>query len=91
MKKRAHVRVRGRVQGVFFRGSAEDEARALGLGGWVRNDTNGTVEAVVEGEEKLVDRFVVWCHQGPPGALVTDVEVEREEATGEFRDFRIRR
>ncbi|MEA2626182.1 MAG: acylphosphatase [Candidatus Binatota bacterium] len=88
---RVHLRVHGRVQGVFFRGSAEEEARALGLTGWVRNSADGTVEAVAEGDEKVLERFVVWCHQGPPGALVTNVEISRADATGEFRDFRIRR
>ncbi len=90
-KTRAHVQIHGRVQGVFFRASAQDEARALGLVGWVANCDDGSVQLVAEGEEKLVERLILWCHQGPPGARVTDVEVRRGPATGEFRDFSVRR
>jgi acylphosphatase len=86
---RVHLVIRGRVQGVFFRGSAEDEATALGLTGWVRNCRDGTVELVAEGEESRIERLVAWCHQGPQGALVTDVDVLRETPTGEFTDFRV--
>lgn len=91
LRVRAHIQVRGRVQGVFFRGSACDEAEALGLTGWVRNCADGSVELVAEGEEKLVERFILWCHQGPPAARVTDVEVGRFPATGEFQSFGVRR
>jgi acylphosphatase len=87
---RVHLRISGRVQGVFFRGSTEDEANALGLAGWVRNRSDGTVEVVAEGEARIVERFVAWCHCGPPGARVADVEVTRSEATGEFPRFEVR-
>ena len=87
---RVQLRIRGRVQGVFFRASALDEARALGLTGWVRNRSDGSVEAVAEGEETRVERFVTWCHAGPPGARVTDVEVSRGPATGETTGFSVR-
>ena len=88
---RAHLRIAGRVQGVCFRASAQDEAQALGLTGWVRNCNDGSVELVAEGEERLVERFILWCHQGPPGARVTDVEVTRGPATGGFEGFSVRR
>ena len=88
---RAHLRVHGRVQGVFFRGSMCDEARRFGVCGWVRNCADGTVEAVAEGTRAAVDRLVVWAHAGPPGALVTDVEVRWESGRGEFADFATRR
>ena len=80
---RAHVRVRGRVQGVFFRVEACDRARSLGLAGWVRNASDGTVEAVFEGEQERVRSMVDWCHRGPPGASVDGVDVEWEEPQGE--------
>lgn len=86
----AHVRVSGRVQGVFFRASTRDEARRLGLTGWVRNLSDGRVEAVFEGEEERVKEMVEWCHHGPSYASVSDVEVEFSPAVGEFRDFEIR-
>jgi len=88
---RAHLRVRGRVQGVFFRGSMCGEARRFGVRGWVRNCLDGSVEAVAEGPRAAVDRLIVWAHQGPPGALVTDVEVGWEPGSGEFLDFSTRR
>jgi acylphosphatase len=86
---RAHVWVSGRVQGVFFRGCAEDEARARGVAGWVRNTRDGRVEAVFEGERAAVEAMVRWCHRGSPGAVVSGVEVAWEEPRGE-RDFAVR-
>ncbi|MCC7105476.1 MAG: acylphosphatase [Chloroflexi bacterium] len=72
------VRIRGRVQGVYFRADLRRLAEEYGLVGWVRNRFDGTVEAVVQGEEKLVDRLLTWCQTGPPGAGVSAVEVEPE-------------
>ena len=87
--KRAHLVIQGRVQGVFFRATTQDEAVRLGLTGWVRNLWNGDVEALFEGEEEKVKEMVAWCHQGPSYARVNNVEVKWEEATGEFRSFQI--
>jgi len=86
---RAHVVVTGRVQGVFFRTETRDRARSLGLGGWVRNNGDGTVEAVFEGDEERVESMVEWCRRGPAGAEVEAVDVEREEPVGEA-GFRVR-
>jgi acylphosphatase len=74
------VRVTGRVQGVFFRAWTRDEARRLGLSGWVRNCADGTVEAHVEGDEGAVAELIGKLHHGPSGAEVSDVEVENAEA-----------
>ncbi len=87
---RGRVIVHGIVQGVFFRASTRDEARRLGVGGWVRNLPDGTVEALFEGETKKVEEIVGWCHTGPPGARVTRVEVAWESYQGEFPQFEIR-
>lgn len=81
--KRARVRVAGRVQGVGFRYSAQERARSLDLGGWVRNLPDGGVEAVFEGEDERVDSMVEWCRRGPRGAVVTDVETRWEQPAGE--------
>ena len=86
---RAHVRISGWVQGVFFRSSARDEARCLGVTGWVRNLYDGTVEGLFEGDEGSVSRLVTWCHHGPPGAHVRDVQVEWSEYSGKFDTFSI--
>ncbi len=80
---RAHVHVRGRVQGVFFRMETRDRARSLGLEGWVRNCRDGTVEAVFEGDRARVESMVDWCGRGPAGARVDDVDVKWEEPAGE--------
>lgn len=89
-KKRAHVFVSGWVQGVFFRAETRELARRLGVTGWVRNLWDRRVEAVFEGEDWAVERMVSWCHRGPSGARVEDLEVNYEEYTGEYEDFRIR-
>lgn len=80
---RRHIVVRGRVQGVGFRWSCKDQADRLGVAGWVRNQPDGTVEVVAEGEDRFVDQMVGWCRQGPRHALVTDVEVSTEQPLGE--------
>lgn len=86
---RARIRVSGLVQGVYFRAETAERATALGLGGWVRNAPDGTVEAVFEGSEERVTSLVEWCRRGPRGARVDHVSVEWEEPRGE-RDFDIR-
>ena len=87
--KRAHVRIYGRVQGVWFRANTKEMAEKLGLKGWVRNVPDGSVEAVFEGDEKNVEKAIEWCHYGPSLARVDKVDVEYEEPRGE-KDFRIR-
>jgi acylphosphatase len=81
--KRAKVIVHGAVQGVFFRVEARDRARSLGLAGWVRNVPDGTVEAVLEGDDERVESMVEWCRRGPAGARVEEVEVDWSEPEGE--------
>lgn len=90
-RARVWLRIKGRVQGVGFRFSAVGEAHRLGLTGWVRNTNDGDVEAVAEGSEDCVHRFVAWAHVGPNGALVTDVEEKWFPYTGEFASFNTRR
>ncbi|HWP60524.1 MAG TPA: acylphosphatase [Candidatus Acidoferrales bacterium] len=89
-KSRIRVRVEGRVQGVFFRASALDEAVRLGVTGWARNLPDGSVEIVAEGDKGALDAFVAWCHRGPPRARVERVRVEHEEFRNEFSGFRVR-
>lgn len=87
---RAHVVVHGLVQGVWFRASTRDEAVRIGVGGWVRNLPDGTVEAVFEGEKKKVEEIVGWCHRGPSGARVSSVDVAWEPSRNEYARFDIR-
>jgi acylphosphatase len=88
-KVRARVIIEGRVQGVFFRHHTQETAHGLGVKGWVRNRRDRTVEAVFEGDKDRVDRIIEWCHQGPPEARVTNVQLSWELFTDEFKDFSV--
>jgi acylphosphatase len=90
MKSRVHVVISGRVQGVWFRASTRDKAQQLGLTGWVKNTSEGNVEAVFEGEGKLIDEMLDWCHHGPPLAQVENVEVKKQRPSSDFDDFSIK-
>jgi acylphosphatase len=80
---RRRVVVTGLVQGVWFRESCRREAERLGVHGWVHNRADGSVEGAFEGDTEAIDRLVEWCRVGPPQAIVADVEVHDEPATGE--------
>ena len=86
---RVRLRVRGRVQGVFFRAEARAQAEALGVAGWIRNADDGSVEAVLEGEDEQVSSLVEWFSHGPAGARVDEVEAVPEEPAGEV-GFQVR-
>ena len=86
---RLHLWVSGRVQGVFFRGAAADEARTLAITGWARNRADGRVEIVAEGRRRALNALMAWAYDGPPSARVTQVEEEWSEFRGEFSDFRV--
>jgi acylphosphatase len=88
--RRVRVVVRGRVQGVFFRASCRRRASDLGLAGWVRNRTDGAVEAVFEGAPEAVAAILAWCREGPPDASVDSLEVTDETPTGEDGPFAVR-
>lgn len=90
MTKCERFRVSGRVQGVGFRYAALDEARWLGLRGWVRNLPDGRVEVLAQGEAALLDQLYAWLQQGPPAAQVTRVERATETATELPHGFHIR-
>jgi acylphosphatase len=81
--------VTGRVQGVFFRAWTRDQARELSVAGWVRNAADGSVEAHVEGERGAVDKLIDRMRQGPPSAMVEDLQVEDVSAKG-FDGFEVR-
>lgn len=86
---RATVHVTGRVQGVWFRQSTKNMADKTGVTGWCRNNPDRSVEAVFEGEEDQVKRAVSWCESGPRLARVDKLQVEWQDATGEFSQFEI--
>jgi acylphosphatase len=85
---RAHLIVKGRVQGVCYRMETEDVARRLNLTGWVRNRRDRTVEIVAEGEKENIEKLIQWSRRGPRLARVDDIEIQWQEPTGEFKGFR---
>jgi len=89
MKSNVNVIISGQVQGVWFRASTKQKANELGLTGWVRNTTDGAVEAVFEGEEEIVDKMIDWCRHGPPMAKVKNIKLKKQKTIG-FKDFVIR-
>ena len=91
-RARAHVWVKGRVQGVGFRAHVEYRARELGgLTGWVRNVGYDTVEAIAEGDRHSVEQFIEMMTEGPRGSRVEESRVEWEQPTGEFEGFGVKR
>ena len=87
--ERAHLFIRGRVQGVCYRLYARARAKELDLTGWVRNLPSGQVELVAEGPDDRLQALVAWCRQGPDYARVTRVDETREPPRSEFTDFEI--
>jgi acylphosphatase len=73
---RAKILITGRVQGVFYRHSTKQKAEALGLGGWVRNLPDGSVEIEAEGPKDKIGSLIAWCRHGPPNAVVDGVAIE---------------
>jgi acylphosphatase len=90
MESAIHIKVLGEVQGVFYRANTQTYARRLDLKGWVRNLGDGSVEIVAVGRKDHLDQLLEWCHEGPSGAYVTEVQHEWIESKERFADFRIR-
>jgi len=87
--ERAHVRVSGQVQGVFFRDSTRQKAEELSLAGWVKNVPDGQVEALFEGPSDKVREMVRWCEEGPQQASVENVDTNFESPSGELEAFEV--
>lgn len=90
MKVRAHVFIKGDVQGVFFRSNTRSQAAMRGVSGWVRNLPDGRVEAVMEGERASVESLIESCRKGPPGARVDDIDLSWEKPSHKYTGFEIR-
>jgi len=88
-KRRARVKLRGRVQGVWFRQSTKNRAQELNLTGWVRNNPDGSVEALFEGEETAIKAAIEWCRRGPDLARVDDLQLSWEPEEGLLSGFSI--
>jgi acylphosphatase len=85
-----HLKISGRVQGVYFRESTRLRARELKVTGWVRNRADGTVEAMVQGEPEAVDQMIEWARRGPDSAKVSNVEIKVGEEADPCESFEIR-
>ncbi len=90
MNVRAHLFISGMVQGVFFRQETSRKAQQQNVKGWIRNLSDGRVEALFEGTEENVNQIIEYCKHGSKIARVTNVEVNLETYKGEFTDFQIR-
>ncbi|MGH9363190.1 MAG: acylphosphatase [Thermoanaerobaculia bacterium] len=88
-RARARAVVTGLVQGVSFRACARAEAEKLGVSGWVKNRSDGSVEVLAEGPRAAVERLLAWCRRGPTFARVDEVRVAWEEPAGEFTRFEV--
>lgn len=89
MKKQAEIIINGRVQGVFFRQKTKEEADKLDLLGFVRNEADGSVKIVVEGEEEKIKELIAWAKAGPRFARVKDIKVNWQKAKAEFSQFAV--
>lgn len=87
MQKQIILKIYGRVQGVSFRDSSRRKARELNLSGWVRNEPDGTVWIVAEGEEEKLKELIEWCKNDSDYAKIDKVDAEWGEFTGQFNDF----
>ena len=85
--KTQRLLIQGRVQGVWFRESMRREAERLGVTGWVRNTSDGAVEAVVQGPAEAVDALIEWARSGPPMARVDGIEIEASETHDPLSEF----
>ena len=86
---RVSLLISGRVQGVFFRLKTKEEAGKLGLTGWVKNNGDGSVEILAEGDKDKLDELIDWCKKGPQHAQVDKVAFDWQQFNGEFKDFKI--
>ena len=89
MRRRVEIRVFGKVQGVFFRNEAKDIADSFGLFGWIKNEGDGSVKIVAEGDEEKLKELVEWCRSGSEWSRVELIDTEWHKATGEFTSFKI--
>lgn len=90
VRRQVRLLITGRVQGVCYRATACDQALELGLRGWVRNRSDGSVEALAIGTPENVDAFISWCWQGPRAAKVEQVQVEPVQSGENLWSFEIR-
>ena len=90
MKEQRMIRIHGKVQGVGFRFFATRIARRLGLNGWIQNNRDSSVEALVEGESTTIDEWLEELREGPRYAEVTKIDQDRKEFSGKLAEFDVK-
>ena len=88
--KTKHLKILGKVQGVFYRASAKKKAEELEISGWIKNASDGSVEAMITGSDQQISNYIQWCKSGPDKANVEDVQVTDQELE-QFHSFKIKR
>ena len=86
--KTVHIKVSGKVQGVFFRATAKEVAKHLSISGWIKNTDEGNVEALVTGENEPINKFIQWCNKGPEEAHVLNIIVT-DRPLQSFENFKV--
>jgi acylphosphatase len=89
MKKAVILKITGRVQKVSFRYYTRKTAQELGVSGFVKNETDGSVYIEAEGEEEILDKFMLWCHKGPNWARVDHINIQASQVLG-YEGFEVR-
>ena len=89
-KQRIHIIIKGDVQGVFFRSETKKHADALNIKGWVRNNSDNSLEIIAEGEEENLKQLLNFCHKGPSSSQVIKIKIEKEEYKKEFDEFSVK-
>ncbi len=89
MQKRVILKIYGLIQGVFFRDFVRTKAKEFGITGWVKNESDGTVVIIAEGEYQNLEKLIEMCYKGPPLAKVKKIQISWESPTKEFKDFEI--
>ena len=84
-----HIVVEGKVQGVFFRKNTKQKAQELNIAGWVKNTNDDKVEILALGNAEDLSKFISWCSEGPPKAVVTNIQVKEIETKNEMKEFSI--
>jgi acylphosphatase len=91
MPERKNLKIKGSVQGLFFRAGAKAKADELGITGWIKNEPDGSISAEISGSAINMQKFIAWCKKGPPGARVEEVQVTDQPDSGEdYKGFSIR-
>lgn len=90
MKQKVVLKITGRVQGVFYRLNTQEKAKELNLKGFVKNENNGTVKIIAEGEKDNLEGLINWCYQGSPKATVREITTNWEKYKGDFNSFKIK-